>query len=551
MKRIVIQSTLSVLTIVGISFFALSTNTHTQNNDFEITKNYSIFSNMFREINTYYLKEIEPKKFIRTGIQAMLASLDPYTNFIPAEDVADFESNMSGKYGGIGALIRTTPTKVLVVDPYPGFPAYDAGLRAGDILLEIDGQNMKKPTLSSVSHLLRGAPGSMVTLKIKRPGKELPFELKFPREHIVVPNVPYSGMVAPHIAYIHLNAFSERAAANIKEALSALKAENDVHQVILDLRNNTGGLLTEAVNVANLFVPQGERIVQMRGKVRNQNRVFKTLNGALDADIPVAVLINSYSASASEIVAGALQDLDRGVLIGQRSYGKGLVQTTKEVGFNAKMKLTTAKYYIPSGRCIQATEYENGRPRSIPDSLRSAFKTKGGRVVYDGGGVKPDVEVGRRTLNPVTSALIRSNLFFDYATQYVLAHPSIGAASDFEIDDATYDDFVAFLEGKSYPYHTESEDALLRVERRAKAEHYYEAMKTELTQMHKVIDEDKKQDLYKYKSEIIKELAPRIVGRYYHVQGRIENALQRDEEVAKAIEILSNKAAYTGLLQAK
>lgn len=522
----------------------------TQTDDFEVEKNLEIFSNMYKELNTYYVDEISPEKLINTGIDAMLGTLDPYTSYIRAEQVAAFRTQLTGKYGGIGATIRTLKDRILVVEPYEGFPAYEAGMRAGDELLQADGIVLKGKNASQVSDALKGAPGTELQLVIRRPGEAQPLKLILKRAEVQVENVPYFGMIDAHTAYIYLNTFSENAGKNVGKALEALRNEHEVEQIILDLRGNSGGLLMEAVNVANVFVPKNEMIVQMRGREPNQTRSFSTLNRPIDTETPLVVLINRGSASAAEIVAGALQDLDRAILVGQRSFGKGLVQNTRDVGFGAKVKMTTAKYYIPSGRCIQSTKYEDGKPVVIDDSLRSAFRTRNGRTVFDGGGVSPDVKTKVDSLSNITRALSQQNLIFDYATRYSLAHPQIAPARDFALSEADYQDFLTFLSEQQFDYTTPTEKAIEKLEAKAKEEHYYSILEKDLQLTREEIKQQKKEDFKRYKTEIKLLLENEIVARYFFGKGRIEANMDEDEAIQKALELLQDKTGYKTLLSA-
>lgn len=539
---------LSFFLITGIILTGLLGISTTQTDDFEVEKNLEIFSNMYKELNTYYVDEIVPEKFIHTGIDAMLKSLDPYTNYIPAEEVALFRTQLTGKYGGIGAIIRTLKERVLVVEPYEGFPAYEAGMRAGDELLEANGVSLKGKNSKEVSNLLKGAPGTQLSLIVRRPGTEEPLNLRLKRSEVRVDNVPYYGMINAHTAYIYLNTFSENAGKNVGRALEELQDENRVEQIILDLRGNSGGLLMEAVNVANVFLPKNELIVQMRGREAEQTRSFSTLNRPVDTETPLVVLISRGSASASEIVAGALQDLDRAILVGQRSFGKGLVQNTRDVGFGTKVKMTTAKYYIPSGRCIQATEYDDGKPVIIDDSLRSAFRTRNGRTVLDGGGVSPDLQTEPDSLSDVSKTLSQQNLIFDYATAYSLKHEGIDPPRKFTLSDAEYDDFLAYLKRQNFDYTTPTEHIIDQLEKNAKEEHYYKILEKDLKLTRAEIEREKMEDLKRYKAEIKRILEQEIAARYFLREGRIEANMDEDIDIQRALKLFDDKKAYQTLL---
>lgn len=552
MKKINLLFTRSykVVLVLVIGFMGMATITHDDGKYFDITKNIEIFTNLYKELNTHYVDDIDPSQLMRTGIDAMLGSLDPYTNYISEAEIEDFRFMTTGKYGGIGAIISHRNNKIVIAEPYEGFPAQKAGLKAGDVLLKIDGKSVEGKTTDQISNILKGSPGTKASLVVKRPGVAKDMTISLTREEIKVPNVPYHGMINEEIGYLTLTTFTQKAGANVGDALKKLKEENPkMKGVIFDLRNNGGGLLNEAINVSNVFVPKGEEVVTTRGKIKDMDRNFKTLNRPVDIDIPLVVLINGGSASASEIVSGVIQDFDRGVLIGQRSYGKGLVQNTRDVGYNSRVKLTTAKYYIPSKRCIQAVEYENGAPVEIADSLRAIFKTRSGRKVYDGGGLKPDVKIAKEPIGNITRSLMSKSLIFDYATEYARTHDKIVSAKEFKFSDSDFDAFAAYLKGKDYTYETASEKTLNDLEERAKKEKYFEAIKGDIAQMQKRINTDKANDLYKFKAEIVDLLEREIVSRYYYQKGKIEIGLQNDEEIKEAVKVINDKALYAKLLK--
>ena len=540
------KRTKAMILIVFVGFGALTISTD-HNKYFEIAKNIEIFANLYKEINTYYVDDIDPAKLMRVGIDAMLESLDPYTNYISEAEMAGFRLQITGKYGGIGAGIRKIDDHVVITDPYEGFPAHKAGLQAGDKILTINGKSAKNKDSKEISEVLRGAPGDEVKITIERFG-EGEKNITLTREEVRIPNVPYSGMVNENTAYVILTTFSEKAGQNVADAILKLKKENDVKNVILDLRGNGGGLLKEAVNLSNVFVPKNEEVVTTKGKIKEWDKSFKTLNKSVDEEIPLVVLINGSSASASEIVSGVIQDLDRGILIGQKTYGKGLVQNTRDVGYNSKVKLTTAKYYIPSGRCIQSVSYEDGKAVKNIDSLKTSFKTRNGRMVYDGGGVLPDLEVNNEEMGKITQTLIRKNLIFDYATQYKHRHNTIAAANEFSLSEAEFKDFETFVSSKEVDYETSSEKAIGDLEKKAKKDKYFDAIKVELENVRSKISVDKKNDLYKYKGEIIRLLEREIVSRYYLQKGRIELGLKKDDEIKEAVALFNNPARYKTLL---
>jgi carboxyl-terminal processing protease len=425
---------------------------------FDIAKNLDIFATLFKEVNTYYVDEVTPSKLMRSGIDAMLKSLDPYTNYIPEDDIEDFRTMTTGQYGGIGANIgKRADGKTIVQLPYEGYPAQKAGLLAGDEIVEIDDINIEKKSATEVNKLLRGAASKAVKLDVRRFGLDKLLTLEIVRDKIQIENVPYYGMVTKDIGYFQLTGFTMEAGREVRNAVLKLK-ELGARKIIFDLRDNPGGLLNEAVNISNLFVPKGNDIVSTKGKLQERNRVYKALDEPVDLETPLVILTSSTSASASEIVAGVMQDYDRAVLVGERTFGKGLVQETRPLSYNSQLKVTTAKYYIPSGRCIQAIDYshrnEDGSLGKIPDSLRVAFKTASGRVVYDGGGVAPDIEIEEKELSDIAKTLEAKGYLFDYATRYRAENPTLAKPKEFRLSDADYQKFMAFLANKDINYST-------------------------------------------------------------------------------------------------
>ncbi len=514
---------------------------------FEIAKNLEIFTNVFKELNTGYVDELDPGKLMRTGVDAMMNSLDPYTNYISETDIEGYRYLTEGKYNGVGADSRKMGDWVTVTEVFEGSPAQKAGLKAADQIIAIDGQSAKGKSVDAIMEILRGFPGTEVDIEVKRPGQTKNQKLTLKRDEITISNVPYHGMVSPEIGYANLTTYTRDAGANIQSALEDLKKQHpEMKGFILDLRDNGGGLLAEAVNLVNVFVPKGEVIVSTKGKVEEWDRSFKTLNKPVDESMPVVVLIDKMSASASEITCGSLQDLDRAVLMGQRSYGKGLVQNTKDVGYNAKIKLTTAKYYIPSGRCIQAVRYKNGEPVDIPESERAQFKTRAGRIVLDGGGVKPDVILPKDSASGITKALLEKNVIFNYVTDWVLKHPSIDSADVFSFKD--WDGFAQYVQSQSFSYEIESEKKLHELEKAAEKDKYTGFIGPEIKALEAKIAAEKKGDLQKFKPEIVRELEKEIVGRYYFERGKVRSALKNDAEVSEAVKLLLDKARYQKLL---
>lgn len=518
---------------------------------FEMTKNLDIFYSLFKEINLYYVDDTEPGDLMKKGIDGMLKSLDPYTVYIPESDIEDYRFMTTGQYGGVGALIRTKDDHIVIAEPYKDFPTDKAGLVAGDIILEIDGKSTEGKTTQDVSKVLKGQPGTEVKLKVKRYGQEKTFEAKVVREEIQIESVPFRGMLDEEIGYINLSSFTRDCSKDVFQAYEELHKQG-MKKLVFDLRGNPGGLLDEAVKICNLFVDKGELIVSTKGKVKEWSKNYMSRSEPINKDIPIVVLVNRGSASASEIVSGTLQDLDRGVVLGEKTYGKGLVQTTRPLSYNSQLKVTTAKYYIPSGRCIQALDYSNrnddGSVGSVPDSLKSEFKTKGGRKVFDGGGIDPDVVMEGELLGDISIALMTKMLVFDFATKFRFENDSIGPAAEFQISDAIYSEFEAFLQDKEYDYTTESELLLERMEETAKEEKYFDRISTEFTQLEEKLMHNKAADLQTFKPEISEMLRSEIVGRYYYQEGRIAAMLQDDPDVLKARELLNAPTEYSALL---
>lgn len=537
----------SLLLIIGISTGFL---VNQETRDFRIAKNLDIFFSLFRELNTFYVDEIDPDKLIKAGIDNMLKTLDPYTVYFPESEADEFAIMTTGKYGGIGSMVRSSGDYVVISEVYKGFPADKAGIKPGDILKKVDGTSLKGLTTEIVSEKLKGNPGTDINVTIERNGKDTVYPLK--REKIVMPPVPYYGMIDSKTGYIRLTSFTQNCNEDVKTALTSLKAEN-AQQIILDLRGNPGGLLTEAVETVNLFVDQGSEVVSTKGKVKQFDEDFKTTKQPVDDKIPVAIIINRGSASASEIVAGAMQDLDRGVIIGQRSYGKGLVQITRPLSYNTQLKVTTAKYYIPSGRCIQARDFshpnEDGSVGIIPDSLISEFKTKNGRIVKDGGGIAPDIEILPEPLSQISSELFLRNYIFDFATQYYWAHPDIKSPDQFKFTDKDYDDFKAFLVKRNFSYKTDTEESLNELITNAKKEKYYDVHKDLFIDLEKDVTHNLDQDLKMFRKEITDLIEDEIISRYFYDNGAIAWSIPKDEQVLKARDILNDKTEYISILK--
>ena len=531
--------------IIGVLVLGMAATQNPNNRHFEILKNLEIFSNLYREINTSYVDDVDPATLMRTGVDAMMESLDPFTNYISETEIEGYRFMTEGKYNGIGAVSRKMGDYVTITELYEDHAADKAGLRPGDKLIAIDGKDAIGKDPEAINNILRGFPGTEVELTIRRPGRSDDFNVTLVRGEVQVPNVPYKGMVSDDIGYIALTTFTRNAGINVSSALRELQTANpNMKGVIFDLRDNGGGLLSEAVNVSNVFVPRNELVVTTKGKVKDWDRSFNTTGEPVDLDIPLTVLINKSSASASEIVSGVIQDYDRGVLLGQRSYGKGLVQHTRDIGYNSKLKLTTAKYYIPSGRCIQSVEYENGEPVSIPDEKRTPFKTRNGRTVLDGGGVKPDIIIDELSDAAIVKGLLQQHLIFDYVTQYCLKHDSIDNVEDFHFTE--FDAFVNFLGNKDFHYDTDSEKLLKKLDKKSSEEGYN--LTSQIDELKANIEASKKDALVKHQKEITDLIEKEIASRYHYQEGKIKMGLRNDTEIKKAVELLSNQNEYDKVL---
>lgn len=508
---------------------------------FSLAKNIDIFATLIRELDSYYVEEIDPDKLVSVGINAMLEELDPYTEYIPEEESDDFRMMTTGEYAGIGALIGNRGEGIMILMPYTGFPAQNAGLKIADYILKIDSVSVPGKSTSEVSELLKGPANTTVKVQVRRAQDTLEFSLS--RKKISLKNVPFYGKLDEKTGYIKLADFTTNASSEVRSALVALKSQG-VDRLILDLRDNPGGLLSESVEIVNLFVPKGKEVVKTIGKLKNVNYTYKTTKTPVDKEIPMVILINERSASAAEIVAGALQDYDRAVLVGRTSFGKGLVQTTIPLSYNAQAKITTAKYYIPSGRCIQAIDYaqsrENGEVMTVPDSLRKAFKTVNGRIVLDGAGIEPDEKIDEVTYAPISYTLVTGNHIFDFATQYFYKHKSISNPLKFTISDQEYEDFKKFLEGKDYDYTTFTEKSVKDLEKYLEKEPYYQEIKSNLEAVKSKVNHSKENDLDTHKKEIKKIISEEIVSRYFFQEGMIEAGLDEDPVVLSARNYLNS-----------
>ncbi len=537
--------------VLAILVASLSFSSYTESY-FEVSKNLDIFATLFRELNIYYVDDADPGELMKTGIDAMLESLDPYTNYIPESRMEDYKMMTTGQYGGIGALIQTRKDKVMISEPYKGFGADKAGLIAGDKILKIDGKSALGKTSDEIREFLLGQPGTTVELVIERPGTDDPITKVVTREEVKIKDVPYHAIMGEDVGYLRLTSFTESASREVKDALTDLKAKG-AKSIVLDLRGNGGGLLTESVNIVNFFVNKGTPVVNTKGKIKDWDKSYKALNNPIDTEIPLVVLINGSSASASEIVSGSLQDNDRAVVMGARSFGKGLVQNVRPLSYNSKLKITVAKYYTPSGRCIQKLDYSHkntdGEAEEVPDSLITEFKTlHSKRPVFDGKGVAPDIKVEGLPLSDISAVLLVKNLIFDYATEYRLKHNEIPSVKDFSLTDEEYKKFVDFLSDKDYQYTTESESLLKKLEKATKDDKYFEDVKVEYEALQAKLNHNKKEDLTTFKDEIKQILENEIVSRYYYQEGQAELSLKYDPVIEEAIKLLGDSAKYQSIL---
>ena len=520
---------------------------------FEILKNLDIFATLFKEVNTHYVDEVNPTTLMQSGIDDMLETLDPYTNYIAADDIESYRIMTTGEYSGIGAVVERMDGVSTVVMPYEGFAAYEAGLRAGDQIRAINGINLEGKTQEEVRYLMKGQSNSEITLTIQRYGQSEMFDVKVKREKIAVDSVPYAGMVTETIGYVRLTSFTQNVGRSIGIKVLDL-LEQGATSIILDLRGNPGGLLHEAVNVSNVFLEKGRKIVTQKGKVRANDWTYNTLNEPVDPELPVVVLTDNGSASASEIVSGVMQDYDRGVLVGRKTFGKGLVQIERPLSYDAVVKITTAKYYTPTGRCIQAIDYSNrnedGSVGKIPDSLKNEFYTLNGRKVFDGGGIDPDVQVEAMEYAPITKKLITSDLIFHYATKYYYENEDLNpeAPGDVRLSDAQYEAFVTWLKDKDLVYETNIERRIEQLTQTAKAEKKYDRLKQHLDALSTASQHNSIEDLEAFKAEILMLLEQEIAGRYFYERGIIESTFGKDPDVQTAIEILNDPDRYAAIL---
>lgn len=539
----------AIIIIAGILIFPFLN--FNDNKDFELSKNLDIYYTLFKELNNYYVDEIDPGKLIKTSIDEMLKTLDPYTNYIPESKMEDYKFMTTGQYGGIGAMISNVEGKIIVSEIYAGFPAHKAALKVGDIIEKVDGIHTEGKNTDQISELLKGQPNTEIEVTINRPGESKPIIKKVIREKITINSVPYYGFVENKIGYISLSSFTETAGKEVKEALKKLKADG-AEGIILDLRGNPGGLLNESVKITNLFVDKGELVVYTKGKFEKFDTQYATSAEPVDNHIPLIVMVNSTSASASEIVSGAIQDIDRGVVVGKRTFGKGLVQTTRELTYNTKLKVTTAKYYIPSGRCIQALDYshrnDDGSVGKVPDSLITEFKTKNGRKVYDGGGVQPDVLVEDLTLNDFVIDLLKKNVIFDFVTEYCLLHKTVAEPEVFVFDSLQYLSFVAFCEKQSYTYEFESQKKIEDLKKTLKNEGIAENTNTALDGLNDLIQSKATEKFFENRLMVSELIETEVASRFYYQEGAIKAQLKNDPQLKKSIEILNDKVLYQAIV---
>ena len=537
--------------VICLSAAVFMSNTPDKRN-FGISKNIDIFNSLFKELDRYYVDTIKTDDIVQNGINMMLSQLDPYTQYIPESEKSDFNTMTTGEYGGIGSIIQQRDNKVIISEPYEGMPAQQQDLRAGDVILSIDGESMLGKTVAQVSEKLKGAANTKLIIEIQREGVEKPIKKEITRKKILMNAVPYYGMITDSIGYIYLSNFTDKAASEVREALLELKKNANMKALVLDLRNNPGGILEDAVQIVNYFVPKGKTVLSTRGKVTNWDRIYKTTQEPIDTQLPLAILVNRGSASASEIVTGALQDLDRAVIIGERTFGKGLVQTTRPIAYNGMVKITTAKYYIPSGRLIQAIDYSNRNPDGsvgrIPDSLTHVFYTQNGRPVRDGGGILPDFQISPQKYSNLLLYLSRDMLLFDFANQYARKHNTIAPVKEFKLTDSDYADFKAFVKSKNFTYDRQSVKALQELKKIAEFEGYDKQAKAEFEALESKFTHDIDQDLDTFRPEIENMLTQEIVRRYYYQKGEIIESLKSDKELDKAIAVLSSPEEYRKVL---
>lgn len=541
--------------LVAVAFFSFKSG---DDRNFQIAKHLDTFNSIVKELDMFYVDTLDPNKTVREGIDYMLSSLDPYTEYYPEDDQAELQQMLNASFGGIGSLITYNQKlkRSMIAEPFEGTPAAKVGLKAGDILMEIDGKDLAGKNNQEVSQMLRGAVGTSFKLKVERPdekGGTRPLEFDIVRQTIQTPMIPYDTIFNKNVGYINLSTFSGTPSKDFKKTFLKLKKEG-ITSLVIDLRGNGGGRLEEAVEIANFFLPRGKVIVTTKGKTKQASNTYKTLREPLDLDIPITVLVNGATASASEILSGAFQDFDRAVIVGSRTFGKGLVQTTRPLPYGGVMKLTTSKYYIPSGRCVQAIDYkhrnEDGSVGTIPDSLTTVFHTAAGREVRDGGGVMPDIEVKQEKLPNILFYLVRDNLIFDYATQYCLKHPSIPSPQEFKVTDADYNDFKAMVKKADFKYDQQSEKIMKTLKEAAKFEGYLDEASEEIKALEKKLTHNLDRDLDYFSKDIRSMIADEIIKRYYYTRGGIIQQLKDDDGLQAALKILADPVKYKETLSA-
>ena len=543
-KKLVIILSITIVGVVGYNF---------TEDYFEVSKNLDVFATLFRELNIYYVDDTKPGQLMKTGIDAMLSSLDPYTVYYPESDIEEYKFMTTGQYGGIGASVREIDDKVVITEVYEGAPAQKSGVEVGDVIVAVNGIIIDKKNSEDISKFLKGQPGSMVKLSLKHYGNSTPTDFTIKREEIKLKDVPYSGMLNDQVGYIKLTGFTQDAAKEVKEAYTKLKTENKCSSLVLDLRGNPGGLLQQAVDIVNLFIDKGQIVATTKGKIKEWDNTLKAVNNPIDTQIPIVVIVDRNSASASEVVSGALQDLDRAVVIGERTYGKGLVQQTRNLVYNSALKVTVAKYYIPSGRCIQALDYStkdlDGAVLKVPDSLVTAFKTKGGRIVYDGAGIMPDIKIAEETMSHLAFALISKNHIFDYANYYYSKNKNLKLnARTFSLSDSDYQEFISMVKKGDYKYETDSEKELERFKELAQDDKKFEDVEKEYTALLNRLKESKKDDFMKFKDEVKQLLEIEIVSRYNFESGKLEANIKYDKDILNALQLISNDAKIKSIL---
>jgi len=551
--KIIRQHTKSLLACcIGLAAFGFFSFSKVDDNLFEVSKNLKLFSSLMMELNNLYVDDFDPEALIETGMNAMVSSLDPYTVYYSEKQLEGFHLQTTGKYGGIGAMIRTFEDEVIIMEPFEGFPAQKNGLVSGDKILSIDGKTTKGLNTEQVSGLLKGNPGTKVTLEVEQMMNGEFVTKSLTREEVAPPSVPYAGKIDDGIVYVKLDDFTTGCHKDVSKAIQKFSAENELKGVVLDLRGNPGGLLQEAIDVSGLFLTKGTSIVSTKGQKKEWDKYFNTRKAPLDIEVPLAVLISRGSASASEIVAGVMQDHDRGVVIGEQSFGKGLVQSSNDLIYNSKVKLTTAKYFLPSGRCVQAVDY-SGRyqdgAETVPDSLRTAYTTSNNRKVYDASGVDPDINNKNNYISNITVSLLNLNHVFDFASQYVQQNPRPSSAQSLNIGEETFEAFKAYLSDKDYAYRSYSQRLLEELKLEAEKESFTALLQDDIKQLESLIERNKVEELEKSKTEVLQLLHEEIAARYFYQKGRIAISLKDDKTVVTALQTLKDSQEYNRLLK--